>query len=148
MKLQQDLVEQLIRLGGVPPSGAWEDTVWPKGKYNASGERIRSQYPEYRDLDEYAIYDPFHPVRELTFVESVSKGFWDNWDEGFTSVDPAIDLPFAADEAYFFFIYQKNQDGQYMVSMVDHETVDEEPYRKEGLSLAVFLSILEKAPGS
>ena len=143
MDLDPTIRAEIERLGGVAPSDGWETAVWPQGRFNASGDRIRTLFPEYRDLGDEAVFDPFHPVRELSFVGDVRSGFWDSWEQDFSGVDPSIHIPFSSDEAYLFFIHSPDGSAQPMVSKVDHETTNESPYCPPNLSLATFLRILE-----
>lgn len=143
--MNPEINREIERLGGTPSEQGWAHFKWPEGLFNASANRIRELYPKYSGVGEYEIFDDFHPVRELKFVASVEEGFWDDWRADFESVDPSKDIPFASDEAYFFFIHElPNQ--KCIISCVDHETSDEAPFPMSHLPLARLLATLEKIP--
>lgn len=148
MELDEQIISELRRLGGTPPEDGWSTAVWPEGEYNAPAEMIRRVYPEYADASDVEIYDDFGMIQGLMFVESTEFGFYEDWRDFFTAVDPAKDVPFAADEVYFYFVYKADDGSGYMVSSVDHEDVREEPFRRPGMTLGNFLSILDHTPGT
>ena len=142
MKLSAEILEQLARLGGSAPDGDLESIQWPAGHFNWSLERIRTEFPDLAELDDYALEDHFHPVREMEFV-AADAGFWPGWANDFQGTDPARFRPLAADEAYFYLVDLDGPEGNPDVYYVDHETTDEEPYHPESYSLDTFLRVLE-----
>lgn len=142
MKLSTEIIQQLTRLGGSASDGDLASVQWPTGTFSWSLERIRSQFPEFADMDDYGIEDSIHPVRELSFVAPES-GFWPGWTDDFQGTDPARFHAFASDEAYFYFIDLSHAADNPNIYYVDHETTDETPFHPDDYSLETFLRVLE-----
>ncbi len=143
MKLSPEIIRQLVRLGGSAADGDLASVQWPAGTFNWSLERVRSEFPDLADMDDDLIEDFIHPVREMTFVSS-EPGFWPDWTDDFEGTDPARFHPFAADEAYFYFIDLSGPVDNPDVYYVDHETTDETPFHPDDYSLDTFLRVLER----
>ena len=143
MKIPNNIINEIVRLGGTSTSNALSDIKWPEGTFSWSIERIHEVYTELANENEYTLEDIFHPIRELEFVDP-NVGFWPGWQEMFSGTDNKRFIPFSADEAYFYFIDSESIESNPNIYYVDHETTDEEPYHKSNFTLEVFLTILAK----
>jgi len=142
MRLSTEIANQVTRLGGLSTDGQLESVQWPTGTFNWSPARIRSQFPDLADVDEYAMEDYIRPVRDLEFVTSDS-GFWPGWEKDFQGTDSSRFHPFSSDEAFFYFIDSSCSSDNPDIYYVDHESTNEEPYHPESYTLETFLRVLE-----
>lgn len=151
--LTDAMKQNILRLGGTIPDNLAQDSitaltrdiVWPEGEFTRSLTRFRNLIDDENSYNEYELEDRMPWLRSLCFLKQDDQGkFWDGWESDFSGTDPSTHVPFAADEAYFYFIRSnsKNPDDP-IVSTVDHEEVNEEPYDRNGFTVSMLLATIE-----
>lgn len=134
MPLSPSIVKELVRLGAAIPEQRAEDAVyallqdvvWPEGRF---ADRSDEYYPTLRGLQ-------FLPP-------SAHGGFWEGWEEDFSSVDPQRHHPFAFDDTHFYFIEADDFDpSDPHVLGVDHEEVDADPELGPSMQVSRLLARL------
>ncbi len=153
MTISEQILTQLHRIDARLPQDATGSAIavlahhvaWPDVAFVGSTERMRAYLAERgdgEDWSEYELQDEMPSLSDFRFVKDGT--FWDGWEDEFASVDASKFLPFAADEAYFYFLTDNaNDDSDPNVYSVDHEETDAEPYDEDGLTVSRLLSIIE-----
>lgn len=150
--LAPELRSHILRLGGLPNEPTAQSAVeiltqqikWPTGTFRSSEHRFRDQHSgtDYESMSDTEIQDSV-PIWCYDFEFATNASFYTEWQSEFTAVNPADTVPFGADAHYFYLVGNNpNDPSNPLVYNVDHETVSDEPYCRQGATVGNLLGLL------
>ena len=150
--LDSELRDHIIRLGGKPREPTAQSAVeiltqqikWPTGTFRSSEHRFRGQHTgtAYESMTDPEIQDSV-PTWCYDFEFATNGSFYPKWQTDFTAVNVAEVVPFGVDGHYFYLIGDNpNDPSNPLVYNVDHETVSEKPYNRQGATVGALLALL------
>jgi len=150
--LDRELRDHIIRLGGIPREPTAQSAVeiltrqikWPIGTFRSSEHRFREQHSgtPYESMTDTQVQDSA-PIWCYDFAFATNGSFYPEWQTDFTAVNVTEIVPFGSDGHYFYLIGDNSNDpSDPLVYKVDHETVSEEPYNRQGATVGTLLELL------